>query len=419
MKPTSPGANITIVGGGIIGLCSAFHLIRQGCEVTVISRDPVDDTTACGSAGAIATAAIIPASLPGQLIQIPRWLLDPLGPLSIRFAHLPRLMGWLVKFLNAGRPARVQASTQALASLMASAREDHFDMIRDINAQHLLQENGALFLYHSKASRRRDDAQWALRKANGVAFTPVNKEQIARREPALGPGAHCGYFVPDWCHYSDPKALLSLLGDYLNAKGVTFIRDTVTGFEFTNEHPTIAQLESGNRISIDSCLIAAGARSTLLSAQLGDPFPLQSERGYNSVLPYTGLDIKTYLTFEEHFVLTPMAHGLRIGGAAEFAGLDAPPNYARSNALVKLAGKYLPNLNKNGVTQWMGHRPSTPDSLPVISQSSKFPNIFYGFGHGHIGLTLGPTTGRLLSQLISGKPPQTALSPFGIERYMQ
>ncbi len=419
MKSASPGKNIAIVGGGIIGLCSAFHLIKQGWNVTVVSTDAFDDTTACGSAGAIAIAEILPASRPGLMTQVPRWLLDPLGPLSIRLAYLPQLTGWMLKFLRAGTQAQVDATVQVLATLMSSARKDHFELIRDINAHQLLQEKGALYLYHNENSRDRDAAQWAVRRQYGIDFTRVNKQQILEREPALGRGAHCGYFVPDWCHYIDPQALLSTLGNYLLSQGVVFVRDTVSGFEFADERPCAVMMTGGNTVSFDVCVIAAGARSALLSAQLGDSFPLESERGYNTVLPNSGLDIKTYLAFQEHFVLTPMAQGLRIGGAAEFAGLEAPPNYARSKALVRLAKRYLPDLNEDGGTQWMGQRPSTPDSRPVISASTKFQNIFYGFGHGHLGLTFGPTTGRLLSQLIDGLDPQIPLSPFAIDRYSQ
>ncbi len=409
--------NVTIVGGGIIGLCSAYHLIQQGCNVKVVSFDALDDTTACGSAGAIAIATITPASAPGLALQVPKWLLDPLGPLSIKMSYMPQLLPWLIKFLLAGNKTQVEASTQALASLLSSSREDHFHMIKEINARHLLHKHGNLWLYHSEKSRDKDAHAWAARKLHGIDFSPVNKEQIQEREPALGPGAHCGYFIPDWCHYVDPKALLTRLGDYLRGAGVRFVEDTITGFEFDADRPTHALGKSGNRFSFDACLIAAGARSVQLSAQLGNGFPLETERGYNTTLPNTGLDIKTYLTFEEHFVLTPMSSGLRIGGAAEFAGLEAAPNYARSKALVKLARRYLPDLNEEGGTQWMGHRPATPDSRPVISRSTEFPNIFYGFGHGHIGLTLGPTTGRLLSQLINGETPQITLSPFSIDRY--
>ncbi len=417
MTSVAPAKKLVIIGSGIIGLCSAFHLLRQDWEITVVSSDPADDTTACGSAGAIASAQIFPASQPGLALKVPRWLLDPLGPLSIRPGHMPKLMGWMVKFLAAGTRARVEASTRALTSLIALAREHHFELIKEIHAQHLLRQNGNLWLYHSERSRHKEARQWEMRKQLGIEFSAIDREQILEREPALGPGAHCGYFIPDWCHYIDPQALLATLADYLSAAGVRFVQDTVGEFEFIDEHPVAAIGEHGNKFTFDACLVAAGAHSARLSAQLKDGFPLESERGYNTMLPNTGLDITTYLTFEEHFVLTPMAQGLRIGGAAEFAGLDAPPNYARCKALLKLARRYLPNLNDEGGTQWMGHRPSTPDSLPVISRSAGFSNIYYGFGHGHIGLTLGPTTGRLLSQLIGGEKPDIPLSPFAIDRY--
>jgi len=417
MTLVAPAKKLVIIGSGVIGLCSAYHLLQQGWEITVVSSDPADDTTACGSAGAIANAQIFPVSEPGLFLKVPWWLVDPLGPLSIRPGHMPKLMGWLVKFLAAGTKTRVEASTRALASLLAPARDHHFELIKEIKAQDLLRQNGSLNLYHSERSRDRDAYQWAMRRQYGIEFSAVNREQILEHEPALGRGAHCGYFIPDWCHYIDPQKLLATLGDYLRNAGVTFVHDSVGGFEFADDRPVAALGAQGNKYDFHTCLVAAGAHSTRLSEQLGDGFPLESERGYNTMLPNTGLDITTYLAFEEHFVLTPMAQGVRIGGAAEFAGLDAPPNYARAKALLKLAKRYLPDLNDDGGTQWMGHRPSTPDSLPVISRSTGFSNIYYGFGHGHIGLTLGPTTGRLISQLISGKDPQISLSPFGIDRY--
>jgi len=417
MTSVGSGKKLVIIGSGIIGLCCAFHLLRQDWEITVVSSDPADDTTACGSAGAIAIAQVFPASEPGLWLKVPRWLVDPLGPLSIRPGHMPKLTGWLVKFLAAGTEARVEASTRALASLMAPARDHHFELIKEINAQDLLRQSGNLWLYHSERSRDKDAKQWAMRKQLGIEFSTVDREQILEREPALGPGAHCGYFIPDWCHYIDPQALLATLANYLRNAGVTFVQDTVGGFEISDGHPTAALGAQGNKYNFNTCLVAAGAHSARLSAQLGDGFPLESERGYNTMLPNTGLDIKTFLTFEEHFALTPIAQGLRIGGAAEFAGLDAPPNYARSKALLKLVRRYLPDLNDEGGTQWMGHRPAAPDSLPVIGRSTGFSNIYYGFGHGHIGLTLGPTTGRLISQLIGGESPEIPLSPFAIDRY--
>jgi D-amino-acid dehydrogenase len=213
MTSVGSGKKLVIIGSGIIGLCSAYHLLEQDWEITVVSSDPADDTTACGSAGAIANAQIFPVSEPGLFLKVPRWLLDPLGPLSIRPGHMPKLMGWLVKFLAAGTKPRVETSIRALASLTVLARDHHFELIKEINAQDLLRQKGCLNLYHSERSRDKDAYQWAMRRQFGIEFSAVNRQQILEHEPALGPGAHCGYFLPDWCHYIDPQKLLATLAD--------------------------------------------------------------------------------------------------------------------------------------------------------------------------------------------------------------
>lgn len=406
-----------IIGAGIIGLSTAYQLHKRGFTVTIVSAEPSTETTACGSAGAIATAAILPESSPGHILQVPRWLLDPLGPLSIRFSYMPRFAGWLWKFLRAANKRTATTTAEALAAIMSHARTDHFALMADIGATHLINEKGGLWVYHSEKSRQKEAHSWALRKQLGIKFETLDRQQILEREPDLGPLAHCGYFVPDWCHYSDPCEIVSALEEHLRKSGVEFVPDKVTGFEFANGKPDAALTTAGKNIPFDTCVIAAGARSTQLSRQLGDAFPLESERGYNTTLADTGLSFNSFITFEEQFVLTPMSIGLRIGGAVEFAGLEAAPNYARSDALLTLAKRYVPELQDAKGTQWMGHRPSTPDSRPVISASTQFSNIFYGFGHGHIGLTLGPTTGKLLADIITGQTPPVALAPFSIGRY--
>lgn len=410
-------SNILVIGAGIIGLTTAYQLHKRGQKVAIVSSDPSTETTACGSAGAIATAAILPESDTGLLLQVPRWLLDPLGPLSIRLSYMPQFSGWLWKFLLAGKPDTAQKTAEALASIMSSARADHFELIADIKATHLINENGGLWVYHSEKSQHKEAGKWALRQQLGIEFEMLDRQQILEREPSLGPLAHCGYFVADWCHYSDPRAIVTALENHLRKVGVTFVDDTIIGFDMTEGVPSTARTQSGSDIAFSHCVIAAGARSAQLSRQLGDDFPLESERGYNTTLTNAGLNFNSFITFEEQFVLTPMSMGLRIGGAVEFAGLEAAPNYKRSEALLTLAKRYLPDLQSDEGTQWMGHRPSTPDSRPVISGSTQFSNVFYGFGHGHIGLTLGPTTGKLLADIVMGQTPGISLAPFNIGRY--
>jgi D-amino-acid dehydrogenase len=219
--------------------------------------------------------------------------------------------------------------------------------------------------------------------------------------------------TPQWAHVSNPKAIVDRLRKWLTQQGVRVERAEAVAFEGHS-----VRTREGGGWPFDILVVAAGAWSGRIAKLIGDRALIESERGYNTTLPDPRVELRAEVIFAERkFVATPLAMGLRIGGAAEFAGLEAPPNFARSNALVALAKRYFPGLNPQGGAEWMGHRPTTPDSLPVIGPSPKRPNVLYAFGHGHTGLTFGPTTGRLIADLVAGRPPSIDLSPFTIARF--
>ena len=219
--------------------------------------------------------------------------------------------------------------------------------------------------------------------------------------------------TPQWAHVSDPVAITRRLLQWLQAQGVTVRRGEALGAEGRR-----LRLADGSELPFDALVVAAGAWSGRLARSLGDRVLLESERGYNTTLPNPGVQLRAEVIFgERKFVATPLAMGLRIGGAAEFAGLETPANYARCDALLALAGLYLPGLRTEGGTRWMGHRPTTPDSLPVIGRSPGRRDVLYAFGHGHTGLTFGPTTGRLIADLAAGRSPPLDLTPFAIGRF--
>ncbi len=412
------GSRAVIVGAGIVGLCCAYHLLRTGFRVTIIDRALDDDRASNGNAGAIAIAEILPVPEPGIARRVPGFLCDPLGPLSIRLSYLPSLWPYLRHFLAAANVQDFRAGAKAMASLLATAMDDHEAILQSTGLSSLLYRQGGLFVYRSEAGRRFDESGWALRRELGIHAEPIGRTDIEFLEPALGPEAQCGYFTEDWAYYGDPMALCIGLLDYLRKAEVKIIAETVEGFELADEASPSLIISNHERIAFDHLVIAAGAWSNKLSHQLGDPFPLESERGYNTTLPFPGVDVQHMITFaEDHFVTTPMDMGLRIGGAVEFAGLKAPPNYARSKALIKLAQYYLPDLQTEGGTEWMGHRPSTPDSLPVIGRSSHHRKIYYAFGHGHLGLTGSATTGRIIASLVCGCSAEIDLTPFRINRF--
>jgi D-amino-acid dehydrogenase len=415
---TSDPLRVTVVGAGIIGLSCAIHLHRAGFRVSVIDRDPEGDRTSYGNAGAVAVAEILPLPEPGIISRLPGFLFDPLGPLSIRLRYMPWLWPYLKHFLKAANPTAFKAGTTAMAALLATAMDDHEALLQTVGLSSQLHRQGGLFVYRTEAGRRAEAEGWALRKGAGLHAEQLDRKAIEALEPALGPEAHCGYFTEDWAHYGDPKLLCEGLLDYLRRNGVEIIAGEIIDFEIKDERPTAIFTAKEAKYEFDHLVIAAGAWSHKLSAHLGDFYPLETERGYNTTLPNPGVTVSTMTTFsEDQFVMTPMDMGLRIGGAVEFAGLDAPPNYKRAKALLRLAGRYLPGLNTDGGTEWMGHRPSSPDSLPVIDRSSRFRNVYYAFGHGHLGLTGSATTGRIITRLVQDRDPGLDLAPFRITRF--
>lgn len=412
------GKSITVIGNGIIGLNIARALLNDGHTVTVISRDAIDEGTSIGNASGIAQAEIFPIAEPGLWKKVPAMLADPLGPLHFRLGHIPKLLPWMYRFLRACRPENQARGIAALAAIMEPAIRDHHAMLDDIGGKHLLIGEGVLFVYRSEAALDHAAPEWKIRQDYGIESFKLDRDGIRQHEPTLGEEARAGYYSPNWAHYSDPKELLILLGAHLRERGVTFLVGEVSNIETANGRVAALHFKDGLRHIVDELIIAGGAWSGHLSKQLDETFPVEADRGYNTTLPNPGMEMKNYVTFaEDNFVATPLSIGLRIGGAVEMGGLDAPPNYERSDALIKLAKRYFPDLKTEGGTQWMGHRPGSPDSIPVISKSVTHNNVMYAFGHGHLGLTLSVTTARLIADMMGGCDTGVDMDPYRIDRY--
>jgi D-amino-acid dehydrogenase len=403
-------ASIAVIGAGVVGLACALRLAGDGHAVTVFDPAPEGDKCSWGNAGGIATTEVVPAAMPGVAWRVPGWLLDPLGPVALRPAHLPAMLPWLLDWLRAGRAARVQHISMALAGLLVRVYDDLLPMLDTIGQADSLHRVGALSVYGSVAALRRDDAAWALRRRHGFVCEELGGAAAQALEPALARGIAAGVFTPDWSHVSDPKAIWAALLEAMRSRGVRVEAARVADIV----RPGRVRLDGGQEAACDVVVVAAGAWSAPLARSAGDRVRLESERGYNVTVPEPGVRLNREVIFaERHFVATPLAVGLRIGGAAEFAGLRAPPNYARSRALAQLAHEYLPGLAVAGGTHWMGQRPTTPDSLPVLGRSPRRADVVYAFGHGHLGLTLAATTARLVAETLSRRPVDLAAFSAG------
>ncbi len=407
-----------VIGAGIIGLSIALRLRQSGHDVLVLERSAVAAEASRGNAGAYAFSDILPLASPGIVRQSPRWLIDPLGPLSLRPAHLPRIAPWLWRFWRASWPAAVTAGTAALASLMRFAAHDTAALLDAVGALPWLRSDGNLHCYESEAEWRASLPGWAVRAAHGIVFDHLHgAPALATLQPGLSPALVAATFVPGWQTITDPLQLALRIAAVFERLGGTLRRANAVRLQQIDDCLRV-HLDDGRRLTAQRVVVAAGAWSHRLARTLGDWLPLETERGYNTSLPAGAFDLKRQLTFSGHgFVVTPIAGGVRVGGAVELAGLDAAPNFHRATVLLAKAKRFLPGLDTQGGTPWMGHRPSLPDSLPVIGPAPADPRVLYAFGHGHLGLTLSATTANLVLALAQGRPPPIDLTPFRANRF--
>lgn len=415
----SEGTRAVVVGAGIVGICCGLFLRRRGFAVTLVDPEAPGSQTSAGNAGGFAVTDVVPLAIPGIAWKVPGWLFDPLGPLAIRWRYLPRLLPWLVRFAAAGGAAGVAPRAEALAALMASTFDDYMPLLQAAGVADSVVAAGAVSVYRDRAAYLADALEWDVKRSCGVHFEELDAGDVHDLEPDLSPDVRFGVFAPDWRHTLDPHGLAMALAELLQHQGGTVVRGRVTGITPREGGTCTVRLHDAPAIPAEHVVVAAGVWSRPLVRSLDDlSVALESERGYNTTLPEPGVRLRHQLIFaERRFVATPMAMGLRIGGAVEFAGLQAAPNYERCAALLRLAKIYLPALHTEGGSRWMGQRPSTPDSLPVISRSPRHRNVYYAFGHGHLGLTQAATTGRLIAELACGDAPSIDLRPFAVDRF--
>lgn len=416
-SPAEPDADIVIVGAGIVGICVAAFLAEAGRRVVVVDRTGICEETSSGNAAALAFSDVLPLAHKGMMKNLPRWLADPLGPLAIRPSYLPRLAPWLWRFWRAGHDDPGKAIA-AQAGLMALAEAEWLALMDRSGTRPMLREDGSLELYESEAEFRGALAGWAAREKHGIGFRHVEGSDLAALQPGLSRQFVKGTFVPGWKTVDDPKLLGKAIWAYAEAKGARFVPATARSVQADSQGRAVVHLDGGSSLAAHTVVVAAGAWSHLLARAFADQIPLETERGYNTTLPVGAFDVKRQLIFSGHgFVITPLSTGLRVGGAVELGGLKLPPNYARSKAMLEKAKRFLPGLETEGGREWMGYRPSLPDSLPVIGRARTAPNVVYAFGHGHLGLTQAAATGRLVRDLVAGQAPTIDLAPFSPQRF--
>jgi len=409
--------SVAVIGAGIVGVSCALHLQRAGFSVTLVDRLDPGDATSFGNAGVLASHGIVPAATPGIAAKIPKMLLDPMGPLSLRWPYAARMLPWFWQFLRNASPDRVDYISDALALLALDTVEQHSDLAKGTAAEKLIKSVPTLNLYRDEADYNDDEFGWKIRRKHNACTTILHAKALADYDATLSREFSFGVLMEDYGFVLDPALVVKALAQGFEAAGGKTIKAEVKDIEIVDGRPRRLVL-SGETLEFTQVVIAAGAWSARLAKKLGSVVPLEAERGYHITLTDPGImpTGPVMATFGK-FIATPMSMGLRLAGLVEFGGLEAPPDYARAETLLKHAKNLFPDVQTKEYTMWMGHRPTLPDNLPVVGRSPHFDNVYFAFGHQHLGLTMGPKTGRLIADLIAGRKPNIDLSPFRVDRF--
>lgn len=407
-----------VVGGGIVGVCCALYLQREGYRVTLIDPEAPGDSTAKWSCGQMAVSEVIPLSKPGILKKIPAWLLDQKGPLALRPSALPGILPWFLRFIACARHSRIVEISNEMAQLTRHVYQDYAPLLDMCADKTLMGERPIIEVFDSAAGLASEGPHMELRQELGFKSEVLDRAAIADLEPTLAGKFSHGLLFPDWRAVSDTKGFIAALTQSFIDQGGVRVRSQVKRLDEEGNRSTGVTLDNGERHGADHVVIAAGTGSRKFFDQIGSKAPLAGIAGYQVLLPNAGVDVRHSVIYADGgFCFAPMTRGLQIGGTIEFAGANAEPNFKRAEIILEKARKILPQLKVDDIEFGVGYRPFLPDTKPVIDRSKRLNNVFLAFGHGQLGLTLGATTGRLIADMVAGRKPAQDLTPFSINRF--
>lgn len=417
--------HVAILGGGAIGIVSAIEILRAGHDITIIEPGEAGgaQSASYGNAGWLSSHSVIPPSEPGIWKKVPGYLLDPLGPLAIRWRYLPKIAPWLIRSMLSGwTAARVEKAARALRPLLVGAPALHKSLAAEAGVAHLIEQAGVMHVFPARADFEAARLAWDIRRKVGVTWLELSEDELRQREPDLDRRYTFGLLVEEAGRCRNPGAYVAALADLARARGAVFLKDTITGLHIEAERLVAVETAAHGPLACDRAVVCAGAYSKPLAAAAGDTVPLETERGYHAVLTDPPIGLRTSaMASDAKMIVNATDAGLRAAGQVEFAGLEAAPDWRRAEILRdNLLGMFpgLPrNLPASRIKVWMGRRPSMPDGLPVIGRSCASADVVYAFGHGHVGLVSSARTGRVVAQLIGGQEPEIPIAPFAPDRF--
>ncbi len=415
-RPLPRGSSVAVVGAGIIGTSAAFALVERGYKVTLYDRSPPGTGGASrGNGGHVVGSGIFPLAEPGIAWSALRMLLDPDGALKIPARHAFRLAPWLWRFWQSSRGADFERGIAALTGLSLGAVDDAEALWRRAGIGDLLQRVAALYLYESEQSAAASESHWQRRAQAGMASTHIGPVEIAALEPYLAPIFPRGVLSHDWGIVTDPYEVVTGLFRAGQMRGVVHERAEVSVVEARGD--LVAVTSQGVARLYDAAVIAAGVWSKTLAQRLGENLPVEAERGYNLTFAgRQGLINRPLVLADRGVTVSPLRPGLRLGGWTELGGIALPPYASRWQRMTAISETVIPALRGTPSAEWMGHRPSMPDSVPVIARSTRLPGVYYAVGHGHYGLSQSARTARILTEII-GEAADARYEPYGLGRF--
>jgi D-amino-acid dehydrogenase len=409
--------SVTVVGAGLVGVCCALHLQREGFGVRLVDKGEPGMGASFGNAGSFGTASCVPFAVPGILKKVPRMLLDKDSPLKLRWSHVPRALPFFLRVLEASRRSRVEEIAAARNSLLMQAHEGYAPLIEAADAGKWVEHDGLLMTFESEAAFEAASYALDLRRRNGVHMDILDGNEARQMEPALSTRIVKAVSLPDVNRTIDPWRLCDSLAKDFVRRGGEIVNAEVRGFEIGGDGPTKIVTDRGP-LDVETIVLAAGVWSRPLAKQLGTSVPLEAERGYHVMFPGQDFGLRRALVSADRNVsLAHMHEGIRATGVAEFAAPDAPPDMRIADIIARHAKELVPGLKGEPASKWMGPRPSHPDSKPVIGRSPRHNNVFFAFGHDHLGLTMAGITGKLVAELATGQPTTVDLAPFRPDRF--
>ncbi len=411
---------VTIIGGGVIGLCCAYYLQKEGYEVTVIERDDITDGTSFGNAGYVSPSHFIPLASPGVIAQGLRWMLSSSSPFYVKPRLNLDLIKWGLMFWKNATEQKVKESAPHLNNILQLSRELTTEMKNELGNSFRMEEIGCFILYKTEKTEKHERQLAAEAKQFNIEAKIFNAAEVQAMEPEVEVNVRGGILYPIDAHLH-PGEFMKTLKEHLLKTGVKLqLHTTVTGFEKQNGIVTAVITDKG-KFDCGELVIATGSWLPLVTDQLGIHLLLQAGKGYSMTFENMQKNLRyPAILVEDRVAMTPMGRDLRMGGTMEISGLNSPVLIKRAEAIFNASKKYYPSLNVQFPAPekiWYGLRPLTPDGLPYIGRHRKFENLTIAGGHAMIGLSLAAATGKLVQQIISKQKTEIDIHAFDAERF--